>query len=142
MFERKVIQDKMRKKEAEIQQLEEKLKTAKVYLHALHDILKTVEREELPAQSEANLRPGGAAAQVREVIVNLGQPVHIDNLLEALGRGASREAKASLTSALSAYVRKGEIFSRSAPNTFGLIELGHSNIPDEPQEPPAEFGQS
>ena len=142
MIERKVIQDKLRKKEYEIQQLEEKLRSAKVYLHALHDILKTVEREESPNISEPTLRSGSAVAQVREVIISRGEPVHMDNLLEALGKGSSREAKASLTSSLSAYVRRGEVFSRPAPNTFGLIELGHSNIPEEPQEPPPEFGQS
>ena len=132
----------MHRKEAEIQQLEEKLKTARVYLHALQDILKSVEREESPTKDEAVLRQGSAVAQVRDIIMGVGQPVHMDNLLDSLGKGSSREAKASLTSSLSAYVRRGEIFSRPAPNTFGLIELGHSNIPEEPTEPPPEFGRS
>ena len=44
---------------------------------------------------------------------------------------------------LAAYVRKGEIFTRSGPNTFGLIELGHvnENKANPEHEPPAGFGE-
>jgi hypothetical protein len=40
-------------------------------------------------------------------------------------------------------VRKGEIFTRPSPNTFGLIELGHDNEDDaNPEsEPPVNFGE-
>jgi hypothetical protein len=31
---------------------------------------------------------------------------------------------------LAAYVRRGEIFTRPSPNTFGLLELGHDNEAD------------
>ena len=46
----------------------------------------------------------------------------------------------SLASSLAAYVRRGEIFSRPAPNTFGLLELGHLGG-EEAEEPPSGFGK-
>lgn len=144
MSERDIIQDKIRKKEQEIQSLEEKLRTAKVYLSALQDISKALSKELHTNSDSAVFREGSAVAQSREVILSKGVPVHINDLLEGLGRGMTRESRASLTSSIAAYVRRGEVFTRTAPNTFGLKELGHPNSsePDGPPEPPDGFGQS
>ena len=68
----------------------------------------------LPRGSERNiragaLRPGSGMAKVREFILEKGRPGQVTELLEALGRPATREARASLSGSLAAYVRKGEI---------------------------------
>ena len=143
MSEREVIQVKIRKKEHEIQALEEKLKTARVYLQALQDISKAFSKDQIPI-TESVLREGSAVAQARELILRMGNPIHINDILDGLGRGLTRESRASLTSSIAAYVRRGEIFTRSAPNTFGLLELGHETSSDsEPlSEPPDEFGST
>ncbi len=142
MSERKKIEARLRKKEQEIHSLEEKTKAAKVYVQALRDILKIIDQED-PEQEgpEATLRSGSSVAEARQVILRQGMPVHINELLEALGKDVTRESRASLTSSLSAYVRREEIFTRPAPNTFGLVELGHETIDDEAPEPPIEFGR-
>lgn len=142
MSERQKIEDRLRKKEQEIVALEEKVKSTKVYVQALRDILKMLGSDgNEEADAEATLRSGSAVDQARRVILERGTPVHIDEILEALGKGATREAKASLTSSLAAYVRRGEIFTRPAPNTFGLVELGHEANDEESPQPPADFGQ-
>jgi hypothetical protein len=142
MSERKKIEDRLRKKEQEVGALEEKLKAARVYVQALRDILKMLGADsDDTADAETVLRQGSAVAEARQVILNKRSPVHINDILEALGREATREAKASLTSSLAAYVRRGEIFTRPAPNTFGLAELGHETTDDEGPEPPADFGK-
>ena len=138
MNERRKIENALRKKEQEIQTLEEQIKSARVYVQALNDVLKM-----LPKASEsAVLRPGSAVAQARDIILREQKPVHINALLEELGKDVTRESRASLTSSLAAYVRRGEIFTRSTPNTYGLVELGHAQT-DEPEavEPPSGFGQ-
>lgn len=138
MNERRKIEDRLRKKEQEIQTFEEQIKAAKIYAQALQDVLKM-----LPKSTEAAvLRPGSAAAQARAIILEARKPVHINYILESLGRDATREARTSLTSSIAAYVRRGEIFSRTAPNTYGLLELGHDQEgnPGSP-EPPSSFGQ-
>ena len=143
MSERDVIQDRIKKKEQEIQSLEEKLRTAKVYLHALNDISKALSKESHTSTEPAALRDGSAVAQALDFRLRIGTPVHINDLLEGLGRGLTRESRASLTSSIAAYVRRGEIFTRSAPNTFGLIELGHTTVMDADGtgEPPEGFGR-
>ena len=141
MSEREMIQDKIRKKEQEIQGFEEKLRTSRIYLQALQDVLKMLTKDQ-PAPSESILKDGSAVAQARDFILRRGNPVHVNDLLEGMGRGLTRESRASLTSSIAAYVRKGEIFTRPAPNTFGLIELGHELVDEAASEPPSGFGGS
>ncbi|MDE0049552.1 MAG: hypothetical protein OXO52_07185 [Rhodospirillales bacterium] len=141
MSERSVIEAKIKRKEAEIQSLEKKLEAAKVYLSALKDILRAVERAAEDTRSdETALRSGSSVAQAREVILRLGTPVHIDELLRHLGRDLTRQNKASLTGSLAAYVRRGDIFTRTSPNTYGLLELKHFGLDQTPPEPPQDFG--
>ncbi|ESX26199.1 MULTISPECIES: hypothetical protein [unclassified Mesorhizobium] len=143
MTERKKIEERLRKKEQEVASLEEKTKVARVYVQALRDILKMLatDGDDNNTDAETVLRTGSAVADARHVILKKRAPVHINEILEALGREATREAKASLTSSLAAYVRRGEIFTRPAPNTFGLAELGHETIEEEAAEPPPNFGR-
>jgi hypothetical protein len=103
--------------------------------------MKVLDKASDEAPSESVLRPGSAVSQARDVILTKGKPAHISEILEALGKEATREGRASLTSSLAAYVRREEIFTRPAPNTFGLIELGHESVEDTVDpEPPSEFG--
>ncbi len=144
MTERQAIEAKLRRKEAEIQSLEEKVKAARVYVQALRDVLKMLGKAEDDADTqptEAVLRAGSAVALARDTIITRGAPVHINDLLGAQGKEITRENRASLTSSLSAYVRRGEIFTRPAPNTFGLAELGHTEESPREDEPPRDFGK-
>ncbi|MGF1627542.1 MAG: hypothetical protein ACFCVH_21900 [Alphaproteobacteria bacterium] len=144
MSERSLIEERIRKKQAEIQSLERRLEAAKVYVQALNDVLKVF--ESAPAEdaaAESVLRKGSAVARARDVILREGAPVHIDILLNRLGRKVTRESKASLTGSLAAYVRRGEIFTRPAPNTFGLIELKHfETTASEEDTLPEGFGEA
>ncbi|MBI5128580.1 MAG: hypothetical protein HZA66_04000 [Rhodopseudomonas palustris] len=144
MDERKVILERLRKKEQEIQSLEERLRSAKVYVQALQDVLKATEKSP-PSHTvtEATLKPGSAVARVRDQILAAKIPIHINMLIEGLGRDVTKASRASLVSSLAAYVRKGEIFTRPAPNTFGLLELGHTeeNTMSSAPQPPEGFGR-
>lgn len=135
MNERKKIENLIKKKELEVISLEDQVKAAKSYMQALQDVLKLLPK----AVENIALRPGSSVAMTRDIILSKGQPVHIGAILETLGKQATRENRASLTSSLAAYVRRNEVFTRPAPNTFGLMELGHTNT-EESAEPPPEFG--
>jgi len=142
MDEKAKIKDRLQKKEQEIHGLEEKIRAARVYIQALRDVLKLLDDEPSDSAVQTVLKAGSAVAKAREVIRGEGRPVHINELLEALGKEVTREGRASLTSSLAAYVRRGEIFTRPAPNTFGLIELGHNALLEEvAAEPPPGFGR-
>lgn len=145
MTEREVIEGQIAKKQSEIDGLEEKIKAAKVYVAALRDVLKLMDkagRSDGMDDAETKLRAGSTVAQAREIILARGLPTHIDDLLEAMGKEVTRDTKASLAGSLAAYVRRDDIFTRPAPNTFGLIELEHFEPVDEQEdEPPVGFGQ-
>ncbi|MCW2395300.1 MULTISPECIES: hypothetical protein [unclassified Sphingobium] len=144
MNERQVIETQISKKQAEIDGLEDKIKAAKVYVAALRDVLKLMDKASKPVadveDTETKLRAGSAVAQAREIILERGEPVYLDELLEAMGKEVTRDSKASLAGSLAAYVRREEIFSRPAPSTFGLIELGHFEVIEEEESPPPDFG--
>ena len=144
MSERSVIEKQLEKKITEIQNLERKLEAAKVYVKALEDVLRAIDKDGADSASDGgvSLRKGSLVAQARDVILDRGTPIHVDDLLEALGREVNRETKASLTGSIAAYVRKEEIFTRPAPSTFGFIELDHLEIEDEQEAPPENFGFS
>jgi hypothetical protein len=140
MSEREKIEERLRKKEQEISGLEEKVRAARIYVQALRDILKMLDAEDNEGDPTLQLREGSMVAQAREVILSKGEPVHIDDLLDTLGKDVTRDTRASLTGSLSAYVRKNQIFTRPAPSTFGLIELAGNSVDAESAEPPSNFG--
>ena len=143
MSERFIIESRIKRKESEIQSLEKKLAAARVYLQALRDIMRALDQEPDGAGSSGTpLRKGSAVTRAREVILESGTPVHVDALLQHLGKEATRENKASLTGSLAAYVRRNEVFTRPAPNTYGLIELQHFEEDQGPDEPPKDFGDT
>ena len=139
MSDNNVIREKIKKKEGEISALEEKLKAAKVYLTALNDILRSLDKV-VDEENVETLRPGSTIGLARRLILDSNSPLHINDILVKLDKSGTREARASLTSSLAAYVKRGEVFVRTGPNTFGLIELGH--FPDSANnlEPPSDFG--
>jgi len=144
MNERKKIEDRIRKKEEEAQALEAQARDARVYVKALQDVLKMLPREpETSDESLTTLRPGSSVAVARDIILKKNAPIHISELLREMGKELTRESRASLGSSLAAYVRKGEIFTRPAPNRFGLVELGHTAREEggDPAEPPDDFGE-
>jgi hypothetical protein len=147
MDDRQKIQDRVRKKEQEVQGLEERLRTARTYLQALQDIVKILDGDgkvgtSALAPSEPTLRAGSSVDRARQAILKNGVPMRINALADAIGVDNSREGRISLASSLAAYVRKGEIFTRPAPNTFGLVELGHETSVSEDIGPPPGFGQT
>ena len=107
------------------------------YIQALQDTLKTLPRDISEARSaEQVLRPGSGVAQARDVLRRAGKPMHITEILRAMGRDLDKESRLSLGGSISNYVRRGEIFVRTAPNTFGLSGMKS----DSPDEPPPDFG--
>ncbi len=129
--------ERIKKKEDEIQELETKIREAKAYLQALQDTIRLLPRERGVSNSvESTLKPGSAISKVLALLKNSGRPMHITEILEGIGKPVNKKNRASLSSALGWYVRKEEMFTRSSPNTFALISMeGHLN-----EEPPDDFG--
>jgi hypothetical protein len=134
---------RIEKKRTEIATLEEKLNEAGVYLRALEDTFKLLPHEEgepddVGSVSASVMRVGTRIAHAREILQKSGHPMHVSELLAAMKLPFDNNTRAALSGSLGAYVRKGEVFTRPAPNTFGLI--GMEGGRDQRNGPPPDFG--
>jgi hypothetical protein len=132
---------RIERKRAEIVELEMQVRIAKEYLQALEDTFKLVPKDASNGDGEAELRPNTALSKARDAIRAAGRPMHLTELLTAIGKGQSRNERAGLSGTLAAYVRRGEIFTRPAPNTFGLIGMKAAEPVEEQTVPPPGFGK-
>jgi hypothetical protein len=140
MADRRLIESRIKKKEQEIQELEAQIREARIYLQALQDVLRMFPKEVggVAPTPEMTLRAGSLVAMARDAILKRGKAMHVDEMLTDMGKEVNRENKTALGGSLSAYVRRGMIFTRSGPNVFGLVEL--SDRPASAPEPPVDFG--
>ncbi len=139
---REEFQKRIEKKQQEIQELELKLKEANSYMQALLDSIKLLPRDSNGASVKQILRPGTTLAKARDAIKKAGKPLHVSEILKLLDKPLDKKNRVSLSGSLSGYVRRGEVFTRPAPNTFGLIELEEqkNNNPEPDEELPSSFG--
>lgn len=138
MSGRRKVEERIKKKKQEIQELEAQTREARAYIQALQDVLKMLPRDK-KSDAGAVLRSGSAIAQARDAILEAGRPLHISTLLRTMGREMTRNSRSSLSGSLAAYVRRGEMFNRTGPNTFGLVEMEGALIPAA-EELPKDFG--
>jgi hypothetical protein len=135
---RESLQKLLERKEQEIADLEVRLCEARAYAEALRESIRLVSKGEIQNGSSSNstaptLRPNTLLFQVREALLKHGKSMYITDLLSAVGRPVDPKQRVSLAGTLSSYVREGKIFSKTAPNTFGLLEfdLPHVSPPIE-----------
>jgi hypothetical protein len=147
---------RIERKKTEIAELQTQIRLAQEYVQALEDTLRLVPKDASDGPNAVTLRPNSSLAKARDAIRQAGRPLHVTALLQAIGKGTSRNERAALSGTLAAYVRRGEIFTRPEPNTFGLVDLPSSpandnvpleiepdNVPidDDDPMPPAGFGK-
>lgn len=135
------LQKRIDAKQSEIAGYEEKIRSfrgliagAKIYIEALEEVVRLLPREPANDGTGATLRPGTNLEKARDAIRDAGKPLHITELLGAIGMPVDDENRSSLSGSIGAYVRKGQVFTRPAPNTFGLLES------DAQKGPPPGFG--
>jgi hypothetical protein len=104
-------------KEADIARLEAELSAARAYVLLLTNRLQTAERRlaEAPQADDPVLA-------VRRILAGAGQPLFIDEILHELGQPVSRDAREDLRRLVLPWVRRGEVFTRPRPGTYGLAE--------------------
>ena len=130
------LEKRIEKKREEIVALKTKVRESEVYIAALKEALRLLPREGVnDGRADNVLRQGSNPELARQAILIAGQPMHVEELLKALKKESTRSNRTGLSGSLAAYVRKGEIFTRPAPNTFGLVELkGKASAAREPVE--------
>lgn len=131
------IKKRIKAKEEEVRQLENQLLEANAHLKAWTESLKLLERAST-VNDGSTLQPGSMVYKSHGVLQQAGRALHIKDIIERIGLEQTKKNRVSLSSSLAGYVRRESIFSRPAPNTFGLVEF--SNIEEE-RELPEGFGQ-
>lgn len=114
------LERRIEKKRQEVAALKEQLHTAETYLEALLDTVKILPKE---GDAAPVLRPDSDLARARDFIRTRGCPLHVSEILKGINKDPNKANRVSLSGSLGSYVRKGNIFTKPAPNTFGLIEL-------------------
>jgi hypothetical protein len=143
MFLRKEFEKRMEKKREEIAMLESQLSQARSYLLALEDSMKLLSRVGANGNAEAALRPGTDLDKAREFLRDAGKAMHVSKIILGIGKELNKANRVSVSGSLGNYVRKGLIFTRPAPNTFGLVEFeGNDGTGDAESfdDPPEGFG--
>jgi len=139
---REDIQKRIEKKQQELAERDvayniERASTL-AYIQGMLDTLKSLPKEAGQARPAQHvLRPGSTVAQARDAIQKAGKPLHVNDILRSIGRPVDKDNRTSIGGSISNYVRKGEIFIRTAPNTFGLVGMEVAAA----VEPPIDFGR-
>ncbi|HEY3374752.1 MAG TPA: hypothetical protein VGK02_06790 [Candidatus Aquicultor sp.] len=121
---REKLEDRIKRKEQEIQDYQIKIAEANAYLQGLQEALKLLPKDYMNGNGseEIVLRKGSAVQKTQEFLKEQGKPMHIMDILRGIGKEPNSNERTSLSGSLGLYVRKNQIFARPEPNTFGLIE--------------------
>lgn len=133
------IERRIKQKQEEVQRLRESLSKAEAYIEAMNESLRLIRRKE-NISTENGLRPGSMIYNAREILRKEGKPLYIGEILKRLGKEPTKSNRVSLSGSLGSYVRDEHIFTRPAPNTFGLIESGVKPEVFDEGEVPDDFG--
>jgi hypothetical protein len=124
MGPRDELQKRIERKQEENAEYRRKIEDNDIYIQAMQDAIKLLPKEATsPPSNQVVLRQGSAIYKVRDAIRKAGKPLHITEILKALDKPLDRDSRSSISGTLGTYVRNGKIFTRPAPNTFGLIEM-------------------
>lgn len=114
----------IQKAKAEVFELERQLAEKRAFVSGLERAFKLQNKSSRDPNADP-LRPDSQLFQVREVLRKAGEPTHIDEIIKALSEepNDTKVSKVSLVGSLGQYIRRGTVFTRPAPNTFGLVEF-------------------
>lgn len=138
---RRQIEKLIEKSEDEILSWQVAIDYKKSYIQGLRDTLKYLPKDAV-AVEESQLRPGTTLAKTYDFLREQGSPVHVMEILKALGKEPTNKNRVSLSGSIGFYVRRKQFFTRPAPNTFGVIDapanLQRNGLSVD--EPPEGFG--
>lgn len=141
---REGIERKIEIKRREVAELELKVREHLAYIRALEDMIKLMDGEDSGESNVRGMRPDSDVGKSQEALRKVGKPLHISELLKAIGKPDDKRNRISLAGTLAGYVRRNHVFTRPGPNTFGLIGFngtGETKVANKAEEePPDDFG--
>lgn len=123
MGAREEILKRIERKQAEVRDLEALIRDANTYVQTMQEALRLLPKDQADGSpAPIKLRQNSTVAKVHEILLKAGRPLHISDILKALGKPVDKKTRSSLSGTIGAYVREGKVFTRPEPNTFGLIQ--------------------
>lgn len=120
---RQKLEERVRRKEQEIRSHRSSIEKAEAYVQAMQDAIKLIPKDDTSeGGTTLTLRPGSSAHKAMEAIKAARRPLHITEILKAVGLKPEKKNKLAYGSTLARYARNHEIFKKTAPNTFDLFE--------------------
>lgn len=126
---------RIEKKQAEIREHEDRIREANAYLQGLQDTLKLIPKDEDEQAQDVTLRHGSNIAKARDALRTAGHPLHITDILKAIGQPTDKKRRIALGGSIASYARKNAVFTKTAPNTFGLLEFNALELDTERPAP-------
>ncbi len=136
------LEKRIKEKESEIRGLEVALMEARAYLQATEDALHLLTKVSGEKRSikKGIIRSGTILDQAIHILKRANKPMQIMELLTAMGKEQTPENRQALVGSIGAYARKGAVFVKTGPNTFGLLEWEKRGCEENRSEPPENFG--
>ncbi len=131
---RRKLEREIEKQQLRLAELRTQIVAGEAYLQAQMDMLKFFPRAE--EGGNVSMRSRGDPAKVRSILEEEGAPMHLKDILARMEREDTKDSRAALAGTLGWYVRKNDVFTRPAPNTFGLKSFATVQA----DEPPEDFG--
>ena len=115
----------IRKKfEDEIAKLTEIIERSTAERETWQKALRLLPREgATPNGSSRGFRPGSEMERAQNALKVAGKAMHIGAIVVAIGKEDSKDNRTNLQSQLNAHAKNGNVFTRPAPGTYGLIEF-------------------
>ena len=120
-LERRIEQERQK-----VANLRSQVERAEAFIAGLEEAMKLVPPEVIESKRQVSHTPR-SKSDVQKAKFQLsatGHSMHISDILKAIGKEDTKQHRASLSSSLARYARKGEVFRRDGPNEFSLIPLG------------------
>ena len=73
-------------------------------------------------QDEPAIKSKSSVGRARKILKKVGKPLHVDELVAQINKGRVKVKRTTVVSNLSRYVTERHVFSRTGPNTYGLLE--------------------
>ncbi|MBP9664223.1 MAG: hypothetical protein KBD94_06340 [Pyrinomonadaceae bacterium] len=119
----RALERKIEAARQEISRLEADLIEKRAFLQGLQEAQKLFPKSPQIGKGETVLRAGSDMAKARDFLRSTGRPIHITDILTGIGKENTKQNRLSVSSSLAGYARRGEIFTKSGPNTFGLVDM-------------------
>lgn len=123
MTARTELENRIAREQQKVAAMRSELERTEAFIEGLLEALKMLPKD-IPNLKHSGNRTSRSRSDVQKARQLLGAtrgPLHISDILKGIGKEDTKQNRASLSSSLARYARKGELFQREGPNEFSLM---------------------